>query len=100
MVFEKMVQASNELFLGLELNRDYAQMTYFHQSVKEPLTVSRTAGEDDYLLPMGLRMDAAGEWHLWDADVQTEEEATDRFRIFGIYEKIENGTELRDKETV
>ena len=54
-----MVQASNELFLGLELNRDYAQMTYFHQSGKEPLTVSRTAGEDDYLLPMGLRMDAA-----------------------------------------
>ena len=85
MVFEKMVQASNELILGLELNRDYAQMTYFHQSVKEPLTVSRTAGEDDYLLPMGLRMDAAGEWHLWDADVQTEEEAVDRFRIFGIY---------------
>ena len=29
MVFEKMVQASNELILGLELNRDYAQMTYF-----------------------------------------------------------------------
>ena len=100
MVFEKMVQASNELILGLELNRDYAQMTYFHQSVKEPLTVSRTAGEDDYLLPMGLRMDAAGEWHLWDADVQTEEEAVDRFRIFGIYEKIENGTKLQDQEIV
>jgi len=100
MVFEKMVQASNELILGLELNRDYAQMTYFHQSVKEPLTVSRTPGEDDYLLPMGLRMDAAGKWHLWDADVQTEEEAPDQFRISGIYEKIETETELKDGEIV
>ena len=37
---------------------------------------------------------------LWDADVQTEEEAVDRCRIFGIYEKIENGTKLQDQEIV
>ena len=35
-----MIQASNELILGIELNEEYAQLTYFHPSVKEPLTLS------------------------------------------------------------
>ena len=29
-----MIQASNELILGIELNEEYAQLTYFHPSVK------------------------------------------------------------------
>lgn len=94
-----MVQASNELILGVELNRDYAQITYFHQSVKEPLTVSKNAGTDDYLLPMGLRQDAVGEWHLWDG-TDPKAEAPDRFQITGIYEKIEKKEELRCGDSV
>ena len=34
-----MIQATNELILGVELNDAYAQITYYHQSVREPVTV-------------------------------------------------------------
>lgn len=34
-----MIHATNELILGIELREDYAQLSYYHQSVKEPLTL-------------------------------------------------------------
>ena len=33
-----MIQATNELILGIELNERFAQLTYFHQSVKDPVS--------------------------------------------------------------
>ena len=39
-----MIQASNELILGIELNEEYAQLTYFHPSVKGPAHPELRAG--------------------------------------------------------
>lgn len=50
-----MIQASNELILGIELNEEYAQLTYFHPSVKEPLTLSFEPDAENYLLPVAMR---------------------------------------------
>ncbi len=86
-----MVQSTNELILGIELNEEYAQMTYYHTSVKEPLTLSRTAGTEDYLLPMALRQDDAGEWHFWDQKNPGDSLPDDRCRISGLYRIIGNG---------
>lgn len=89
-----MIQATNELILGFDLNESYAQLTYFHQSVKEPLTLDGAFGEEQFLIPMALRQDEAGKWHIWNGEPQTEGE--DRCRLSGIYEKIEKGQEIRD----
>lgn len=61
-----MIQASNELILGIELNEEYAQLTYFHPSVKEPLTLSFEPDAENYLLPVAMRKAAGGKWELWD----------------------------------
>lgn len=92
-----MVQPLNELILGIELNETYAQMTYFHQSVKEPLTVSRTPGSEDYLFPQALRKDANGKWHFWNGEPQEEGTEPDAVRISGIYRKIQEGEPIEDR---
>ncbi len=89
-----MVQATNELILGFELNEEYAQMSYFHQSVKEPVTVGRVPGEEEGLLPLGLRQSAQGVWQLWDGVPPGEEEGEDLFQIQDLYRKIERGEKL------
>ncbi len=61
-----MIQATNELVLGMELNEQYAQITYYHSSVKEPMTLGASSDSEHALLPMGLRQDRQGNWHLWD----------------------------------
>ena len=35
-----MIQATNELILGIDLQEEYTQVTYYHKSVREPLTLS------------------------------------------------------------
>ncbi len=86
-----MAQGSSDLILGIELNEGHAQLTYFHPSVKEPLTLSRVPGAEDYMLPMKLRMDAGGKWLLWDGEPQEEGGEPDVCRISGIYEKLLSG---------
>ncbi len=61
-----MIQATNELVLGIELNEQYAQITYYHQSVREPMTLGAASDAEHALLPMGMRQDSQGRWHLWD----------------------------------
>ena len=61
-----MIQETNELMLGIELNEQYAQITYYHQSVREPMTLGASSNSDHALLPMGMRPDSHGRWHLWD----------------------------------
>ncbi len=82
-----MVQATNELILGIELNETYAQMTYYHQSVKEPLTLENGRGIQDNQIPMALRCDADGRWHLWNGEPQ-DPELSDRCRISDLYGRI------------
>ena len=50
-----MIQASNDLILGIELNEEYVQLTYFHPSVKEPLTLSFETDAENYLPPVAMR---------------------------------------------
>ncbi|MCD8104299.1 MAG: DUF5716 family protein [Lachnospiraceae bacterium] len=67
-----MIQATNELILGIDLNPGYTQVTYFHQSVKEPMTLG--VDESAQMLPTGLCRDENGVWLLWDASGAAEEE--------------------------
>ena len=63
-----MTQAVKELILGIELNRSCAQITYYHQSVREPVTLGAASDAEEDRLPMGLRLDGQGEWQLWDRE--------------------------------
>lgn len=93
-----MIQATNELILGIELNEDYSQLTYFHQSVKEPVTQGASQEPDQFLLPMGVRRDSRGIWHFWDGAPQREGQEPDQVRIADIYRKTESGRPLEDGE--
>lgn len=83
-----MIHESKELILGIELSEDYAQMTYYHQSVKEPLTLAGVQGTDQYQIPMALRQRADGSWQFWDGAPQLEGEQKDRCRISNLFGKI------------
>lgn len=91
-----MIQETNELVLGIELNEQYAQITYYHQSVREPMTLGASSDPDHALLPMGMRQDGKGKWHLWDGkdapaageSKGARPETQDRYRITDLYRKI------------
>lgn len=95
-----MIHATNELILGIELNEAYAQMTYYHQSVKEPMTLGSPSGADQFQIPMALRQRADGRWMLWDGAPQDQKEEPDQHRISGIFGKIVRQEELSDRGTV
>ena len=88
-----MIQATNELILGIELNAQYAQVTYYHQSVREPLTLGAGDGPSKDQLPLAVRLDADEQWHFWSGEPE-EEERPDLYRISDIYGKIERGESL------
>lgn len=90
-----MIQATNELILGIELNEEYAQVTYYHQSVKEPLTLEKYPGTQGDQIPMALRCDANGHWHFWNGEPQ-DPEHPDQYRISDIYRKIEQEEAFAD----
>ncbi|MCD7834102.1 MAG: DUF5716 family protein [Lachnospiraceae bacterium] len=93
-----MIQASNELILGIDLNLEYTQVTYWHQSVKEPMTLGL---EEHTLLAPGLRQDENEFWSLWDAgSAAAEEEHTDLYRIPGVFEAVEAGELIENNGTV
>ncbi len=83
-----MVQATNELILGIDLNERYAQITYYHQSVREPLTLGGQTNPEQFQLPMGLRQNEGGDWKFWDGEPLKDGEEPDRVRISGLYEKL------------
>ncbi len=85
-----MIQAVNELILGIDLRREHSQVSYYHQSFKEPVTAGMSQGEEDPFLPMALRMDEDGNWHFWDG-LPDEKNQKDKCRVAGIYELVERG---------
>ncbi|MCC8102013.1 MAG: DUF5716 family protein [Clostridiales bacterium] len=93
-----MIQATNELILGIDLNPEYAQVTYWHQSVREPMTL----GMEEYTqLAAGLRQDENGFWSLWDGSfAASEEESTDLHRIAGVFRSVEAGETVESNGTV
>ncbi|MCD7817432.1 MAG: DUF5716 family protein [Lachnospiraceae bacterium] len=93
-----MVHATNELILGIDLNSDYAQVTYWHQSTREPMTL----GSDDNTqrTPTGLRQDESGRWSLWDGAPAVETEKGDLHRISCIYGKIERGETIASGDSI
>ncbi|MCD8023422.1 MAG: DUF5716 family protein [Lachnospiraceae bacterium] len=92
-----MIQATNELVLGIDLNPDYAQVTYWHQSVREPLTLTV---QDNMQLPTGLRQDANGIWSLWDGSPALDTEPRDVHRISCVYAKIERQEKIKSNDTI
>ena len=93
-----MIQATNELILGIELNEAYAQMTYYHQTVREPVTLGLNSDTEQLLIPMALRQCANGQWQIWDGKPQLESEEPDRVRISDLYRKIEKKEEQEVEE--
>lgn len=91
-----MIQATNELILGIELNREYAQLTYYHQSVKEPVTLGISGGPEQFLFSTALRRDSRKVWHIWNGEPQDGEDEPDEIRISDIYGKILNEEVLED----
>ena len=47
-----MIQEKNDLILGLQLCEWYAQLTYYNNSMKEPVTASINGEEESYLIPI------------------------------------------------
>lgn len=86
-----MIQATNELILGMELNEQYVQLTYYHQSVHEPVTLGTNADAQQYRMPNGLRLTAQGRWQLFDGTPQIHREEPDQCRICGVYGKADRG---------
>lgn len=93
-----MIQATNELILGIELNTAYSQLTYFHQSVKKPVTWGAGQEPEQFLMPMGVRQDSRGIWHFWDGEPQQEGDEPDLVRIADIYRRVEQGQELGENK--
>ena len=87
-----MIQAVNELILGIDLRSEHSQVTYYHQSFKEPMTAGSPQGEEEPFFPMALRMDEKGDWHFWDG-LPDEKNKNDKCRISGIYELAESGND-------
>lgn len=86
------------MILGIDLNLEYTQVTYWHQSVKEPMTLGL---EEHTLLAPGLRQDENEFWSLWDAgSAVPEEEHTDLHRIPGVFEAVEAGEPIENNGTV
>lgn len=83
-----MVQATNDLILGIDLAPEYAQVTYWHQSVKEPVTLGNI--DNTQQLPTGLRQDEHGNWSLWNGEPVADAEH-DLFRVSGIWRRLVNG---------
>ena len=83
-----MIQATNELILGIELREAYAQLTYYHQSVREPVTTGLPDDPDQILIPMALRLDASGNWHFWNGEPQSEADEPDQIRISDVFGRI------------
>ena len=92
-----MVQATNELILGIDLNEQYAQLTYYHQSVREPLTVGLPSDPEQIQFPMAMRQDSQGQWKFWNGEPEQDDGEPDRCRICGIYEKIQNQEAIEDQ---
>lgn len=91
-----MIYASNELILGIELREEYAQITYYHQSVKEPLTLTGEQGAEYCQFPMALRQRADKRWQFWDGTPQADEEEKDLHRVSDIFKKIFQQEPIRD----
>ncbi|MCD8362781.1 MAG: DUF5716 family protein [Lachnospiraceae bacterium] len=92
-----MIQATNELIVGIDLNPEYAQVTYWHQSVKEPLTLGM---EEHTQLAAGLRQDENGFWSLWDGSDGASVENKDLHRILRVFGKVEAGETIESNGTV
>lgn len=47
-----MIEEKRDLVLGLQLCKEYAQLTYYNNTMKEPATISADGESDSYLLPV------------------------------------------------
>lgn len=84
------------MILGIELSEEYAQLTYYHQSVKEPVTLGSPSDAEQLLIPMAVRQDCDGVWQFWSGEPQTEGQEPDQVRLSGIFGKIVRDEPIED----
>lgn len=56
-----MINELNELAVGVDLGKEFSQITFYSRKNSEPMTVSQTAGEEDYQIPTPREVFAAVE---------------------------------------
>ncbi len=74
-----------EFYIGIDLDDDWTQISYFWPGMKEPETVSMIAGGEQYRIPTALyRPGGYGSWHLKGSS-QSQKEPGGRYieRLWG-----------------
>lgn len=68
--------AEKNLYIGIDLNQNYALLSYFTESMTEPETVSTIAGSEIYQIPLLLyKKKGIGQWYFGqDAKSMAKEE--------------------------
>lgn len=56
-----MINELNELAVGVDLGKEFSQITFYSRKNSEPMTVSQTAGKEDYQIPTPREVFAAVE---------------------------------------
>lgn len=57
----------NSYYIGIDLNDNYAMVSFFQQNMKEPETVSTVAGSEVFQIPLVLaRRKSIGKWYYGD----------------------------------
>ena len=60
-----MNQTNSKFYLGIDLNDQYAMISYFNTEMPEPQTASVIAGSEDYLIPLLLaKRKEMGQWYF------------------------------------
>ena len=62
-----MEQKQENVYLGIDLNDQYAMVSYYQRNMNEPETVSTIAGSDCYQIPTLLaKRKGVGQWYYGD----------------------------------
>ena len=70
-----MIEEKRDLILGLQLCESYVQLTYYNNTMKDPVTLSIDQGGENYLFPVKPE-----EWESATEKEKTNEELKNLFR--------------------
>lgn len=85
----------DEVYIGIDLNNNWTQISYYRQGMKEPETVSTIAGEERYRIPTALyKVHKSGPWYLTDTEGKRPGSG-DGIHVDGLWERC-----LRDETLV
>ena len=70
-----MIREQHRTIVGLDIGREYSQITFFNRSHEDPVTVSPVPGSEKYLIPTCLfRIKGEKEWYFGADAVKLKKE--------------------------